>query len=1663
MSIPNGGFKHPNTTLRVDIAKDAARTVLETFSPTDHVGVVAFSNEPRSPSGCLGSQIARATVENKKIIHEFIDSIKPKKDTYYGKAFRSAFRLLREAKQQTPEQFENSLDMILFLTDGTPSESNINSILEEIVQGQDSLNNTIKIFVYGFGQEILNSKSQSKTDLLLMIADQNNQNMSSMFGIAGGKQLQWPQLSNLLDTSKPIGPVGNLTILPDVDTEQLRNVMGTYYTKFPMSQHTDYSISLPHIEDKLGLVTTLGIPTLDKGGNFFGVMGIDLSLLLMFYEVVHFRQGQHGYGFVVGNSGKILVHPYMPNPQQQMEQPRFYEIDQIEPVLSDESVFNITNGLPGHFYSKIAALWKTPDVQGTKPATYYYKPISHFHGNYSVVLVIFDEDMEELRADEDIEKGEFPSFIYHRMDLYDNDTLSIAGFCTRDNSVVLKNNATVKFAPSVYSNPVKSLEYEQNNKNRSYPFYQHYRNARLFSKNADIHQSASNDIVLTDITDQVWTQDDMIWRYLGTENGFFKIFPGTMLSDIHYDPRDDIWYRKAAENPDKYVFIDMETPKQNSSTYVTMAKVFYQTSSGSVSGVVAADMSRRQFSTILTNMMTSCLHCYILDDAGYVFGQANSSMDLTRAHITQIAGPVSFLLLKQGFLKPEVCMDATSGVKRLTYRLDLGGRWSSIRKVGCHDYTLMAINNTNLYLLSYQPDNCFSLDVGTCNCQEKCLLCNNQMDSMCQCPCTCVNRAIDICNSSFTMTRGYAPCRESLRHWKTVKTINLHQSNITECQPQCPSFQTEKDCLFMSGCIWCSTGFYSHIPICTQTCPKDRMEIYMKAPCHNLTEHSHQYLPLEVQKLLQSIVNDSNFGISLPMIIKQDMINFTISTRDRTSISNSWTKMLSKPFYTKDNIVFVNQHTMNEFTLLKLTLAFNNVNFTKEFETELTMREYIDVQVKEFISQALNDGSVTVSNVWPEQNEISCMLNTSTTNKTVLMQQTQTWNISTLPRIDVFGRPLSLVNISVEHSYNTLCHVNCHQIDDQYECNLVPGCHWDFYSQGICTNNSLIPERVKATVTLPCLGLYSNKTFSEHDVIKQFKDLLVNEIPSLEKTMLKLRMIEDSTLIGRQIQIVLQGRVTSPSVSEIWWDIQQLIEDRQNVSVNGTRYQIVGHPVAYQQFTNMYIALTLDRFNADSLIQDHPLDGREEITHAVIEVAKSYLRHQIVKSIRDIKFSMDEVTFSVDSSYDNSIDLRSEYDILQKAVTNGQVNVTIFDQTYDVKYVFFIGSFDYICPRSCDEGTQSTCSIIPGCDWSNTGKCLSDVVFPERKIINVVFPCIDIRKLTDPERNQLLSKTTQHIAKYLKTKTLSTVVTSVHYQKDNPNHIFIDLQATSRSPPLSDLYKDSEQWLKNKKLEISLNNYTLLGRSTNDFTSISVALEFSNINFTELSIYKRMDWMKELSRRLQLILSDGVSIDNEWFTLNYSIFDIKSSNNLSHHIDLDKDLEKIQTFINLGGLTFHSPSNPVTPHNVLMNGNIDCSICNLTTQICKMERKCFWQGKWDVKFCKAVNNPDKFTYEVLLPCNQTQTLTLNEKKESEIVLYNKVLQLLHPAGQHIINSVHIQQESVTIELQTSPLYPYLERYAEMLQQQVDFRTGFNFGPSNKTTDLVPRHMEDFTK
>ena len=50
-----------------------------------------------------------------------------------------------------------------------------------------------------------------------------------------------------------------------------------------------------------------------------------------------------------------------------------------------------------------------------------------------------------------------------------------------------------------------------------------------------------------------------------------------------------------------------------------------------------------------------------------------------------------------------------------------------------------------------------------------------------------------------------------------------------------------------------------------------------------------------------------------------------------------------------------------------VTLTYNKVNFTNDLEKELTLGEYIEKQVEELALKLLNDKSLLVSEIWPEQ------------------------------------------------------------------------------------------------------------------------------------------------------------------------------------------------------------------------------------------------------------------------------------------------------------------------------------------------------------------------------------------------------------------------------------------------------------------------------------------------------------------------------------------------------------------------------------------------------------------------------------------------------------------------------------------------------------------------
>ncbi|KAJ7382932.1 hypothetical protein OS493_031707 [Desmophyllum pertusum] len=161
-----------STTL-MNVAKEAANTVLSTMNPRDRVRV-----------------------------------------TNYANAFNAAFRLL---KKSYPGQGSTRNMVIIFLTDGTPSDDKTN-IMQTIKDRNAELHNKVIIMTYG----ILVNKN-----ILLDIANQDG----TSYGVS---------------MSPGVTP-GKFTSVSD--TDNLRNAMATYYDSFSKNTESNNPIiSVPYID-----------------------------------------------------------------------------------------------------------------------------------------------------------------------------------------------------------------------------------------------------------------------------------------------------------------------------------------------------------------------------------------------------------------------------------------------------------------------------------------------------------------------------------------------------------------------------------------------------------------------------------------------------------------------------------------------------------------------------------------------------------------------------------------------------------------------------------------------------------------------------------------------------------------------------------------------------------------------------------------------------------------------------------------------------------------------------------------------------------------------------------------------------------------------------------------------------------------------------------------------------------------------------------------------------------------------------------------------------------------------------------------------------------------------------------------------------------------------
>jgi len=138
---------------RMDLAKNAASTVVKTLSVHDKFAIIAFSNKAFQVGG--GQELIGATSENQKMILEHLGNLTAKGSTNYYAAFDTAFDAIERTSQD--ELTSKCNVAILFLTYGKTKGTGVDDIIDHVNRRVRNLktnfNQTTTLFTYSLGED----------------------------------------------------------------------------------------------------------------------------------------------------------------------------------------------------------------------------------------------------------------------------------------------------------------------------------------------------------------------------------------------------------------------------------------------------------------------------------------------------------------------------------------------------------------------------------------------------------------------------------------------------------------------------------------------------------------------------------------------------------------------------------------------------------------------------------------------------------------------------------------------------------------------------------------------------------------------------------------------------------------------------------------------------------------------------------------------------------------------------------------------------------------------------------------------------------------------------------------------------------------------------------------------------------------------------------------------------------------------------------------------------------------------------------------------------------------------------------------------------------------------------------------------------------------------
>ncbi|CAH1780663.1 unnamed protein product, partial [Owenia fusiformis] len=793
------------TTL-MDTAKRAANTVLETMNPNDRVGVVAFSSEATILDGnleskfCFGSQLALATPQNIAIITRDVNEIVADGGTSYVQALDKAFSLLHKIDRETKGNSTKRDKVILFLTDGVPTEgTDANGrriILNKIRDENAKIRNEVVIMTYGIGGAAENAGAEA---ILQDMAEQKN--YDSAYG----------------EIRK-----GLFTKVSDPDT--LRGKMSSYYDFFSDVEHDNAIITVPYVDASgLGLVTSICLPVF-YNANLKGVACVDITMEDLLADVIYFRTGEKSYAFIIDKTGRTMMHPLLPKPYSISDAPIFVPIESLERTAEENGILtSMKNGTKGSM--KISNTMVFPrgstSMDGvyteSVQSTYMWQPINGT--DFSVCIVMPDDDVQNAMTTQP--KISSQDFKYHRIDKVPSSSL-----CKNIKAPALKGSPSIFFAAKSFKKPFVYLDgVETQNEIDQIVGYMTDITNNIPGFKDDIRNTVS---ALVE-TKNIWTQDvQSIWHYVGTENGIMKLFPGA-LNNKTYDPTVRPWYKRAVSNRGK---ITLNAPYDDAlglGYVITLSHTLYDGKSGGnhnendpIFGVMGFDFNFMIFYNKLTALYPICAEddysCFVIDSSGFVVMHkdfvscSNENQQIEGLHITVKEPSIATHMINNNYMRRQKCINFESIEDHYTWLMNRGSIGNNgidmIDSVPA--YELHAIDSTNAFVgikknsaLGLEQCKCSATNQGQSGSDYSC---TNEGDKFCECP--CFGQAdFDYCTNTFPLGSDGSPtCTPDPPPFELKTLIEESVVNSLDLCVQlfsCVQQFSQNDCLQSGTCTWC--------------------------------------------------------------------------------------------------------------------------------------------------------------------------------------------------------------------------------------------------------------------------------------------------------------------------------------------------------------------------------------------------------------------------------------------------------------------------------------------------------------------------------------------------------------------------------------------------------------------------------------------------------------------------------------------------------------------------------------------------------------------------------------------------------------------------------------------------------------------------------------------